>query len=364
MNKRTTQLLFGIAKKFDIKGKIISIKPYGNGLVNKTFLVQTDTNKYILQEISKNMGDEQKLMSNIKNITNFIEKQNLTTMKLVPTAQGDCFKKIKNHNFRMFVFFEGKVYETIDNLEDFKKAGIAFAKFEKALEFFPKDNLHVTLPQFHDTTKRYQDFLQALKNGNPQRINQAQPEIDFLVTNNFFIKHINALIALGLPSRIIHGDTKINNIIFGKNETCVVDFDTVMQSYLCYDFGDAIRSGCNTASENQPETLVDFNIINYTAFTKGYLSVWNDISETEKKSLLMAPFLVTYELSLRFLTDYLQNDKYFHTNYQTENLDRCKNQIALLLKMKQKYPLMKHIFNKFTTTQNTTLHENNDEMSL
>ena len=98
-NKRTKlkqQILFGIAKKFDIKGQILSIKPYGNGLVNKTFLVETQTNKYILQQISKNMGDEQKLMTNIKNITDYIESKKMTTMKLVLTADGQSFERVGN----------------------------------------------------------------------------------------------------------------------------------------------------------------------------------------------------------------------------------------------------------------------------
>lgn len=358
-NKRTKlkqQILFGIAKKFDIKGQILSIKPYGNGLVNKTFLVETQTNKYILQQISKNMGDEQKLMTNIKNITDYIESKKMTTMKLVPTADGQSFERVGNQNFRLFEFFEGKVYETINSFEDFKKAGIAFAKFSKALEHFPANDLYITLPEFHNTQKRYEDFLEAVKCGNQARMKLAKEQIDFLIVNNFLIAEINTLIALGLPKRIIHGDTKINNIIFGKRHTCVIDFDTVMPSYLCYDFGDAIRSGCNSAKENQPETDVTFNILNYAAFAKGYLAIWNDISPVEQKSLLVAPLLVTYELCLRFLTDFLQDDKYFNTTYKNENLDRCKNQIALLCKMKQKYPLMKKIF--FACMHNKPLFEN------
>ena len=346
-NKRAKpkqRILYGIAKKFDIKGQIVSIKPYGNGLVNKTFLVQTQTDKYILQQISKNMGDEQKLMANIKNITDYIENQKMVTMKLVPTVDGQSFERVGNHNFRLFEFVEGKVYEIINSFEDFKKAGIAFAKFSKALEHFPANTLFVTLPEFHNTQKRYEDFLKAVEYGNQSRVKLAKDQIDFLTVNNFLIDEINTLIALGLPKRIIHGDTKINNVIFGKRHTCVIDFDTVMQSYLCYDFGDAIRSGCNGTKENQPETDVNFNMVNYTAFTKGYLAVWNKLSPVEQKSLLVAPLLVTYELCLRFLTDFLQDDKYFNTTYKNENLDRCKNQIALLCKMKQNYPLMKKIF--------------------
>lgn len=351
MNKRTQSNLASlelIAKQFDIQGKIKSIHPYGNGLVNKTYLIETNQKKYILQQISQNMGDQQKLMSNIQKITSFLQKQNLTTMKLITTKKQHSYLEVGSKNFRLFEFFEGKVYETIESTNDFKKAGVAFAKFEKSLENFPQEELFVTLPNFHNTEYYYQTFINAVQNAPLQQKTLAQTQIDFLIANNHYVDDINTLMSKGLPKRIIHGDTKINNIIFGDNTTCVVDFDTVMQSFLCYDFGDAIRSGCNSAKENQPEQDVYFNLANYTAFTKGYLSIWNDLSALEQKSLVISPLLVTYELSLRFLTDFLTDNKYFNTTYPNENLDRCKNQIALLLKMQQSYPVMQQIFYSFS----------------
>ena len=356
--ERYVRILKHVAENFNTRDKITSIQPHGNGLMNKTFLITTQSNqKYIIQQISKNLGDIDKLMRNVSNITEFILCQNKKTLKLVKTKNGKNYIKLNNSCFRMFEYIDGKVYDTINDVTSFEKAGIAFAEFAKALENFDVNKIHVTMPDFHNTLKRYENFLHAIKNGNKQRIIKAKPQIDFLIANNIYIEKIEQLISTGLKERIIHGDTKINNVIFNNDEVYVIDFDTIMKSYLCYDFGDAIRSGCNTAKEDAPEKSVSFNLNNYSAFAKGYLSVWKNLSKIELDSLVIAPQLVTYELALRFLTDYLQNDIYFNIKTPEDNLIRTKNQIALLNQMEKNKVFMKDLLYKYN---NITLKKNND----
>lgn len=333
-----------VANNFDTKAEIIDIQPHGNGLINKTFLITTKDKKYIIQQISNNLGNINKLMENVNLITNFILSQNKKTLKLIKTKNNKCFLKANDTYFRMFEYIDGEVYETITNLENFKKAGFAFADFTKSLENFDVDKINVTMPDFHNTKKRYENFLNAVKNGNQQRAILANNQINTLISKNHYIDKIESLINKGLKHRIIHGDTKINNVIFNDNQAYVIDFDTIMKSYLCYDFGDAIRSGCNTCKEDDDDKKVKFNLNNYQAFTNGYLSVWNKLDKIELQSLLIAPMLVTYELSLRFLTDYLQNDIYFNVNQENHNLIRCKNQIALLEQMEKSFCYMKELF--------------------
>ena len=343
-HQRCLQIINKISKNFNVNSKIIKIKPYGNGLINKTFLITTNDNqKYILQQISDNLGETEKLMQNIDNVTKHLLSKGQKTLKLIKTKTNKNFLKIKNKNYRLFEYIDGKIYETINNPEDFKKAGIAFAKFNKALQDFDVNKIHITMPDFHNTAKRYENLMFAIKNGNQQRLAKSKQQIDYLISKNVYISDIQKLIDMGLKPTIIHGDTKINNVIFDKDNTYVIDFDTIMTSFLCYDYGDAIRSGCNTAKESQPANMVRFNLNNYIAFTTGYLSVFDNLSEIELQSLLIAPMLVTYELSLRFLTDYLLNDVYFSVQNTDDNLSRCKNQIALLEEMEKYKSFMKQI---------------------
>lgn len=352
---KTMYQLIKIANQFIPNDKITKVEFHGNGLINKTFLLTTQSGqKYILQAISKNMGDIDKLMENVKNITDFLQEKNQKTLKLIHTQSNKPYIKVGEQSFRMYEYVDGVVYETINCPEDFKKAGIAFAEFSNALKDFDKEKLNITLPNFHNTQKRYDNFITSISTANQNRVSQAKPEIDFLISNNYFIDIINDMIKNGLPERVIHGDTKINNVIFNNDGTYVVDFDTIMKCYLCYDYGDAIRSGCNSAIESAPPDQVKFNLNNYASFTKGYLSVWKDISEVEQQSLFIGPMLVTYELALRFLTDYLQNDTYFSTSYPEQNLDRTKNQIALIVQMTKSLSYMNEIFYSNSQATQTT----------
>lgn len=326
-----------VCKKFDIK--IESIEPFGNGKINKTFKVTSENGKiYILQCVSNKMGDVEVLMNNTKNIIDFFEDKKFSNLKLI-NANNKSFCKIKDKYFRMFEFCSGKVFETISNNKRFEKAGKAFGEFSKNLEDFNVEKISPLMPDFHNTLKIYDEFIDALKKDVCGRSKLCYEQIINLISKNKYVDMFEKL-KINLPKRIIHGDTKLNNLIFdetGENVRCVVDYDTVMPNYLCYDFGDAIRSGCNMASEDETDfSKVRFNLGLYKSFTKGFLSVWGEsLTEEEIKSFTFAPMLVTYELSLRFLTDYLKGDVYFLIKSKEDNLNRCKNQLALLVDMER-----------------------------
>lgn len=333
-----------IAQSFDIKSKITSITPYGTGIINKTYLIKTqDNKKYILQKVANTMGDIDVLMTNIQNVADFLSKKDVCTLNLVKTTQNNPYLCVDERRYRMYQFIDGQILKRLDFFEA-KRAGCSIAKFSRALSDFPADTLVPTIKDFHNTAKIYDNFIQKINTCNTPRKNIAKPWIDYLISQNHYVDKINHLIAQGLPTRVIHGDTRLNNLIFADEDVCLIDFDTIMQGKLCYDFGDAVRDICNTVDMDAPKENVGFDTNCYIGLASGFLSVWNNLSPLELASLFVSPMLVTYELSLRFLTDYLDDDKYFGTSYSDQNLDRCKNQIALLQKMQQHQTLMQQYF--------------------
>lgn len=332
-----------ICEKFDLKGKVISIAPFGNGKINKSFKVVCDDDGmekfYILQCISNKMGSPIILMQNTINIISHLEKKGYRGLNLINTKENKNYYVEQKRFFRVFEFLDGEVFETIDCPHRFEKAGEAFAQFAKELQDIGDEKIISLIPNFHNTSKIFEDFVKAVRDNPTGRKKIARDEIWFLLWKSDILNEFEKLkFNEELPKRIIHGDTKLNNLIFNKNShdvLAVVDYDTVMKNYLCYDFGDAVRSGCNCVSEDECNfSKVKFNMSYFNAFSKGYLSVWkHELSAAELKSIAISPFLVTYELSLRFLTDYLLGDIYFLTKNSDDNLMRCKNQIALLKDM-------------------------------
>lgn len=340
--QRKYLILKNICEKFNLEGEVVSITSFGNGKINKSFKVICEKDGrqkfYILQCISDKMGSPNVLMNNTKNIISHLEGKGYRGLNLVNTKNGNCYIE-QNKFFRVFEFLDGEVFETIDCPHRFEKAGEAFAKFAKNLQDINDSNLVSLMPDFHNTSKIFEDFVKAVREDPLGRKKIARDEIWFLLYKSNILNEFEKLrLNCELPKRIIHGDTKLNNLIFYKNShdvLAVVDYDTVMKNYLCYDFGDAVRSGCNCVSEDEANfSKVKFNLSYFNAFSKGYLDVWkHELSESELESIAISPFLVTYELSLRFLTDYLMGDIYFLTKSQDDNLVRCKNQVALLKDM-------------------------------
>ena len=155
-----------------------------------------------------------------------------------------------------------------------------------------------------------------------------------------------------MPSRVTHNDTKLNNVLIDTRTdkaVSVIDLDTMMPGSICYDFGDSIRFGCNPCLEDTPETeKVIFNMPLFETYTKGYLSVFGDtITDIERKNLPMGAILMTYECGIRFLTDYLNGDTYFKTEYPEHNLVRCRTQFALVADMEKKMDKMVEITKKY-----------------
>ena len=240
----------------------------------------------------------------------------------------------------MYVFIEGATtYQSVRDPRDFYESAVAFGNFANLLAKFDASQLYEILPDFHNTRVRYENFLRAVEKDICGRAEEVRSEIDWVKSRSDLCGKIVDKIASGeIPLRVTHNDTKLNNVMLddatGKG-LAVIDLDTVMPGSLCYDFGDSIRFGCNSAAEDEPDTeKVHFVFDLYKTYLDGYLSaVGNSVTQEEKENLPTGAVLMTYECGMRFLTDYLEGDVYFRTHRARHNLERARTQFKLVDEM-------------------------------
>lgn len=344
-----------IMRKFNIDSDIQS---YGNGHINDTYL--TDTPRYIIQKINTSIfKNPDELMENIENVTDFLRKKIIIcggdpergTLTVIKTDDGKNYYRSEDGNcFRVYKFIEnsksiedGKTYK---NLYD---AGASFGKFQNMLSDFPAEKLHETIPDFHNTPKRVEALKVAIAADKAGRADFVKDEIDFALSCEHFANVVVNNMADGkIPLRVTHNDTKINNILFDSvtdEALCVIDLDTVMPGSMLYDFGDALRMGASTAAEDETDlSKVHFDTEAFKNFADGYLSETKDcLTDTETELLGFSAKLMTYECGIRFLTDYLNGDTYFKIHRENHNLDRARNQFALVKEIDEKEDELKNI---------------------
>ena len=327
--------LMPIITFFDFKGEIKTITLYGNGHINKTFLIATTKDNYIFQVINsyafKNIDV---LVNNIYIVTDHLSKKNVPSLEMIPTLTKALYYSDSRNYYRMYKFVTGtKCYEEIENLEMVTLTAEAFGDLHYNLSDLDANLLKEVIPHFHDTPKRYRDLLDAKEKDVKGRFNTCINEFnDVELLKDKFDLITSALDKKEIPLKITHNDPKINNVLFDEktNEVkCVIDLDTVMPGSVLYDFGDALRSlftGSNEDNIDPSTCRVNFDI--YRAYLSGYYSkMANALNDKEIELLPYAPFVLSIECGIRFLEDYLRGDVYFHTTYPEHNLVRARTQI-------------------------------------
>lgn len=350
-----------ILGSFDFPGRFVSSEVKTDGIINSTFLLCFDADgvqeKFILQKINTfvfRKPDE--LMQNIAGVTAHIrEKGEMQTLDFLKTKDGSYYCTDSEGNcWRCYKFVDG-VYtcNRIDSKEVFYNAGRAFGKFQRLLCDYPIKTLYDTIPDFHNTPKRLEAFKEALAKDTEGRAASVKDEIDYILRNEDKAYILTNLCKEGkIPLRVTHNDTKLNNILFDEKTdegVCIIDLDTVMPGLSLYDYGDSIRFGANTAAEDEPDTRkVSLDLELFRAYTEGYLSEAKDsLTPAEAEHLAFSAYLMTFELVIRFLTDYLNGDVYFKTGYPQHNLVRTRAQIALCKDIDSKLTEMKKIVKEY-----------------
>ena len=359
-----------IIRNFSFEGEFIEGFPYGSGHINDTYVVyfrKTDglTRRYILQRINNRVfRDSDRLMENIEGVTAHLRRKILSaggdpcreTLNIIRTIDDKSFyKSPEGDSWRVYAFIENaRTYDVVEKPEHLYNGGKAFGTFQKLLSDFPADLLHETIPDFHNTKKRYDAFIQAVETDSANRAVFVKDEIDFIIKRaNDTEVLVNMLKNGGLPLRVTHNDTKFNNVMI-DNKTgegiCVIDLDTVMPGLPLYDFGDSIRSGTNSALEDERDlSRVCMEIGLFESFTSGFLnSACEFLTPLELEYMPFAAKLMTLECGIRFLTDYLSGDVYFKVHREGHNLDRARTQFRMVSDMEDKMGQMIKIIKKYS----------------
>ena len=356
-----------ICKQFQWNGEFDSIRPYGDGHINDTYLVTMQDGDqslpYILQRVNHEIFKAtEQLMENIEKVTGYLVDYikehplpNYEVLTLVPTHIGQSYYKDAEGNYwRSYEFVHNATGHLFaENATMLYEAGRAFGLFQYMLKDYPAETLHETIKDFHNTQQRFENFKTVLAQDSKNRAKECRESIDFTLQHQEITTLILSEMASGnIPTRVTHNDTKINNVLLddasGKGR-CVIDLDTVMPGSALYDFGDAIRS-CGSTLEEDATNLedMDVDLERFEAYTKGYLEIMKDeLTAKELELLPMSAIIMTFECGMRFLTDHLDGDKYFKVHKDNHNLIRAKNQYAFVKKMEEKLPLMEAIVKKY-----------------
>ncbi len=344
-----------ILDKFDLPKDDYSLTPYGSGHINDTFLAEGKRKKFILQKINNVVfPNVDGLMRNVGAVCSHsfekVKAQNGDVSKLlipVKTTDGQLYAFCDGGYYRVYNFIENTVaIDMPDNAEHFGKGAKRFAEFMKTLLDFDASELVDVIPGFHDTTARVKKLKAAVEADSFGRKDETASLIDFaLEREETASKVVDALAKGTIPLRVTHNDTKFNNLLFDsvtRDPVSVIDLDTIMKGSVLYDFGDAIRTGCNTAAEDEHDLdLVKFDLTYYKAFEKGYTEVLGDIlTDSENENVAFSAMLMTYECGVRFLSDYLEGDVYFKTHYDKQNVFRAKTQFKLVAEMEKQFGKM------------------------
>ena len=363
MKPVTEPILRAAANAFDFGGPVVcDARHYGEGHINDTFVVWREdrSKRFILQRINTDtFTDPVGLMENICGVTRHLREKILAaggdpareTLNVIPTLSGAaCHLDAEGGAWRAYDFVEDTIcLQQVGSEADFRTVAETLGKFQNQLADYPASTLHETIARFHDTPNRYANFEKALSADALGRAKDIAPEAAFIHAREKDCHTLLDLLAAGeIPLRVTHNDTKINNVLIdaatGKG-ICVIDLDTVMPGLSAYDFGDSIRTGANDCAEDEPDqSKVHFDLHLYEVFAKGYLSTAGAaMSPAEKKSLAWGAKLMTLECGIRFLTDYLEGDHYFHTARPDHNLDRARTQFTLVRQMEEVFDQMLEI---------------------
>ncbi len=363
MKSVTLSLVRSAANAFDFGGPVLcDAHHYGEGHINDTFVVwrEDHSKRFILQRINTDtFTNPVGLMENVCGVTRHLRAKILAeggdpareTLNVIPTLSGStCYLDADGGAWRAYDFVEDTIcLQQVGSEADFRTVAETLGKFQNQLADYPASTLHETIARFHDTPNRYANFEKALAADALGRAKNITSEIEFIHAREQDCHVLLDQLAAGeIPLRVTHNDTKINNVLIdaatGKG-ICVIDLDTVMPGLSAYDFGDSIRTGANDCAEDEPDqSKVHFDLHLYEVFAKGYLSTAGaSMSMAEKKSLAWGARLMTLECGIRFLTDYLEGDHYFHTARPDHNLDRARTQFTLVRQMEEVFDQMLEI---------------------
>jgi len=351
MSEKPKHDVRAIVGHFQIAGEFLEAAPYGSGHINDTYCVVFDQGgtrvRYIFQRINHSIFKQPvALMENVRRVTAHLAEKvageadaSRRVLTLIPARSGAAFycDPVGNH-WRVYVFIEAaRGFDAVESPAQALSAARAFGRFQKMLADLPAPLLNDTIPDFHHTPKRFAALEKAIAADTAKRVALAKPEIEFALRHQAIC---SALLDAKLPERVTHNDTKFNNVLLDDTTgegICVIDLDTVMPGLALYDFGDMVRTTTSPAKEDERDlSKVTMQFPMFEALARGYLSSAAEfLTPAEKKFLPFSGKLITFEIGIRFLTDFLAGDVYFKVHRDGHNLDRCRTQFKLVESIEQ-----------------------------
>lgn len=350
---------------FDFGGPVADAVRYGCGHINDTFCVRTRTGRrFILQRISSAaFRHPDQVMANILAVTSYLGKviaaaggdPTRETLRVCPTKDGKSFySDAQGGAWRVYPFIEDTVcLQSAETPELFAASARAFGRFQRMLQDYPAHTLYETVPRFHDTEDRLAKLKAAASADCMGRAADVRAELEFVSAREADCSvALQALREGKLPLRVTHNDTKLNNVLIDRKSgegVCVIDLDTVMPGLSINDFGDSIRFGANHCAEDERDlSKVNFDLSLFQVYTQGFLEgAGGALTQGELDYLPWGARLMTLECGIRFLTDYLEGDHYFHTQREGQNLDRCRTQFKLVADMEAQWEAMKAVVDQY-----------------
>ncbi len=341
-----------VIEAFCFDSEVIDCKPFGSGHINETLLLTTKRgSQYVMQRMNTYVfKDPQGLMENVFGVTEYLKKRiveaggdpNRETLTFIKTRDGDLYYNGEEGAWRAYRFQSALMaLDAARSPRDFYASGKAYGRFQSLLKDYPIDTLHETIPHFHDTPQRMKQLREAIEKDAAGRAAEVAAEIAFALEREASSSIVMDLQNEGvLPLRVTHNDTKLNNVLLDPESgegVCVIDLDTVMPGQAIFDFGDSIRFGASTAAEDEKDLdKVRLDLTLFEAYTKGFLEgCGNALLPIERDLLPCGAWLITLEIGIRFLADYLNGDVYFKTAYPEHNLVRARTQFKLVQEMER-----------------------------
>jgi hypothetical protein len=335
-----------VLQHFAVAGAFTDAAPHGSGHINHSWRVAFDergtTHRYLLQRVNTDIFKQPELlMENVERVTSHLAAKlsNQTdaerrVLTLIPTHSRHTWHQGDDGSvWRVFMFIENALtYDEIETPAQAFQAAAAFGDFQRLLADLPAPRLHETIPAFHDTSKRFRDFEQAVASDVAHRASLVREEIRFAFSHRSVA---STLLDAKLPERVTHNDTKLNNVMFDATNgeaLCVVDLDTVMPGLALYDFGDMVRTATSPTAEDEVDlSRVGMQFLLFEALVRGYLSTARGfLLQEEKDHLASCGKVIAFEQGVRFLNDHLRGDVYYKVTRPGQNRDRCRTQFKLV----------------------------------
>ncbi|MEO8823442.1 MAG: phosphotransferase [Ginsengibacter sp.] len=342
-----------VLSAYDLDPENTKVDLINSGLINSTYKIKNKSQYFILQKINHFVfKNPEAIASNVRLIADYLSHHFPVYLFVGPVQtknKEEMVKTAENNYFRLAPFIKNShTIATVEKPQQAFEAASKFGEFANLLSGFPVEKLEITLPNFHNLTLRYQQFLEALQSGNKSRLKESENLIEMVKQNKYIVDtYENILQNPSFKLRVTHHDTKISNVLFDNNDKglCVIDLDTVMPGYFISDVGDMMRTYLSPANEEEKDfSKIEVRDDYFKSIWDGYMSqMKNELNKEEKKHFIYSGKFMIYMQALRFLTDHLNNDVYYGAKYEGQNFVRAGNQMALLERLIEKEKVFQKI---------------------